>query len=157
MRVGHTGSYMAEDICNNLNVKVCCANSSIPNYLSFQVKELKRKIWAGQEFCSSGFLQCKFIDSSASDSEVHLRTIFTIFIIYRKELKVYEIELHVRFWIILVHFIVYSDYCFSHEHSSLIEKEMSEVIEEHILKRSEHNPNGILTAIGSKTYGVCRT
>lgn len=52
---------------------------------------------------------------------------------------------------ILVHYIVYSDYCSSHEHSGLIEKEMSEVIEEHVLQRSEPNPNTILTAIAFKT------
>lgn len=43
---------------------------------------------------------------------------------------------------ILVDCIVYSDYLSSHEHSSLIEEEISEVIEEHILKRSKPNPNG---------------
>lgn len=35
-----------------------------------------------------------------------------------------------------------TDFCSSQEHSSLTEKEMSEIIEEHILKRSEPNPNG---------------
>lgn len=83
MRVGHIDSYMGEDICNKLNVKACCANSSIPKYPSFQVKELKRKIRAGQEFCSAGFLQDKFIGTSASDSKVHLNY-FKLFLIYRK-------------------------------------------------------------------------
>lgn len=54
---------------------------------------------------------------------------------------------------ILVHYIVYSDYCSSHEHSSLTENVRSDRRSD-ILKKSEPNPNTILTEIAFKTCRV---